>query len=341
MAAFVTEIEVGEYIDPSEMKFAQFAENWKEKYAYRQLAAKTIELYDFILDRYMLPAFGSKKIESFLPMHITDYIIYLESTRLDGKEGGLSTSTIEKHTNLLNSIFNFAIKNQIIKVNPVENAVKPVVRYKQREVYTIEEVEKLYTLLEDVVIHQSLMVKLAIDTGMRRGEILALEWEKINFKTNTIQIWHSLSYTKKEGYQIKSTKYENKRTVKASHYLMNKLKKYHDIKINERSQASELWEGGKYFFVFSNWDGKPFHPDTPSTWWDRFLKRNKFKRITFHDLRHTAATIQVSRGTHPKVISERLGHGDIKVTMNTYAHYIEEADQKAADSMDSIYANFK
>ncbi len=93
-------------------------------------------------------------------------------------------------------------------------------------------------------------------------------------------------------------------------------------------ESEEIWEGGKYSFVFSTDLGKPLDPSVPNKWWRRFLKRKGFKKIRFHDFRHTAATDLINRGSNIHSISKRLGHANITTTMNIYGHYLEEADQK-------------
>lgn len=167
-----------------------------------------------------------------------------------------------------------------------------------------EEVRELFSLLDKEETHHKLMIRLAIDSGMRRGEILGSEWDDLDFETNKITIKHTLSYTKESGYQLKDLKGNSRersgkpRIVIASSGIMKEFKKYHLQKRKERLQASELWEGGKKLFVFSDWNGKPFHPDSLSTWWTRFLNRTGFKKIRFHDLRHTAATLLINQGLH-------------------------------------------
>jgi len=347
LAEFKTELRSGEYIDPTKIKFGQFVDEWRTKYAEHNLSSKTLEMYNYLLNGHILPAFKNKRLDSFLPMTITDYLQGLAKVRHDGKEGGLSTSTTQKHYNVLSSIFKFAKKNHLIKNDPVENAEKPIVRYKKSDVYTTDEIIQLYELLKHEPIERSLIIKLALDTGMRRGEILALTWDKVDFDDKTIHVQHSLSYTRKKGYEVKGTKTEYRRFVSVAGYLMKELKDYHHIKKKQKFQADELWDGGDNFFVFCGWDkkagtfGKPFSPDGTSQWWDRFLNRTGFKRITFHDLRHSSATHLINQGVHPKVIAERLGHKDIKITMNTYGHYIKEADEKAANINDDIFGNIK
>jgi integrase len=92
-----------------------------------------------------------------------------------------------------------------------------------------------------------------------------------------------------------------------------------------------------HYFVFSNELGKPIRPDSISQWWARFIKKNNLKKIRFHDLRHTSATLLINEGVHAKVISERLGHADISTTMNIYGHVLAEADQTAAAHFDNFF----
>ncbi|WP_409347058.1 site-specific integrase [Paenibacillus sp. MBLB4367] len=118
----------------------------------------------------------------------------------------------------------------------------------------------------------------------------------------------------------------------------HKLKEYKLHCNKERMKASELWEGGEYFFLFTAWNGKPISPFSVNNYWGRFIKRNNLKYIRFHDLRHTSATLLLNQGVHAKIISSRLGHADITTTLNIYAHALQEADQAAADQFDSLFS---
>jgi integrase len=100
-----------------------------------------------------------------------------------------------------------------------------------------------------------------------------------------------------------------------------------------RSQGYEK----EYEWLFCNEDGTHFYPTTPTTWWRRFTKRAGVRFIRLHDLRHTSATLLINQGVHAKIISERLGHSDIRVTMNTYGHAFQKADQEAANKLDSLF----
>src|SRR5699024_2218693 len=230
---------------------------------------------------------------------------------------GLSSSTRQKHLNVLSNIFKMAHKHKIIEFNPVEEANRVIVRYKDGEVYNDDELKHVLHLLNKEENKQmALLVKLAFNTGMRKGEILALQTDDLDFANNTIHIRHSLSYTKENGYQLKQPKTKNSvRNIGVSSNLMKELKKHVQIKRSNRMEAGELWEGGSY--VFSTSLGNPIHQNVPSKWWSRFIDRmnrersHPLKKIRFHDMRHQFATGLISKGGNINKISKYLGHSSI------------------------------
>ncbi|MBH0228831.1 tyrosine-type recombinase/integrase [Halobacillus yeomjeoni] len=340
LSEFVTEIEAGTYIDPSKMKFEAFVSEWYEKHAKKHLAPKTLENYMYPIHNYLIPQFGHMRLDEFKPFHILNYLNSLENDgmRMDDKEGGLSPASILYHYRVLRNIFSRATEWNVIKANPVEKVKRPKVTQEKTEVFTQDEVIELFQLLQDQPIHQRIIIKLAITAGLRRGEILGLQWEDIDLDTRTIEVKHSLQYLNGEGFNLKTTKTKSSiRSVVIPAFLIDELKQYKHQKRKDRLKVAELWEGGKYDYVFSSEFGKPLYPTVPGTWWRRFIKRTGFKFIRFHDLRHTAATLLINQGVHAKVISERLGHADIKTTMNIYGQYVREADEEAANKLNDVF----
>jgi len=334
LAEFIAEINRGEYVAPSKENFSSFVEVWR-KDATRNLAPKTVEMYNYILDYRVLPAFSHLKLEDISHVMINDYIESID------KEG-LSTSTQQKHLNLLSNIFKLAVKSELVRFNPVDKADKISVRYAKTDVYNDDELKEVLSLLNQEDNKQmALLVKLAFKTGMRKGEILALEWKDLDFSTNTIHIRHSLSYTKENGYQLKQPKTKNSvRNIGVSSNLMKELKKHVQIKRSNRMEAGELWEGGSY--VFSTSLGNPIHQNVPSKWWSRFIDRmnrersHPLKKIRFHDMRHQFATGLISKGGNINKISKYLGHSSISTSMDIYGHLLKE-DREIADMIDDDY----
>jgi integrase len=297
------------------------------------LSNKTLETYEYLLNGRILKEFGHMKLDQIKTMHIVTFLDSLE---------GLSSATIKFHYRVLKDILKRAKEWKMIKENPVDGVSTPKVTNKEGDVYTEDEVIELFSLLENELIHWRIMIKLAITVGLRRGELLGLQWEDIDLEQNTISLNHALTHNKTDGYVLKEPKTKtSKRTVSVPPSIMKDLKAYKVTKMKERIQAAELWKGGEHFFVFSNWDGKPFYPSGPTRWWTRFTKRVGFRFIRFHDLRHTSATLLINRGVHAKIISNRLGHADIRTTMNIYGHALRTADEGAADKFEDILSSKK
>ncbi|GED14730.1 site-specific integrase [Aneurinibacillus migulanus] len=118
--------------------------------------------------------------------------------------------------------------------------------------------------------------------------------------------------------------------------MLEEMREYYLYKMKERDKIEDRWQDGKYSFVFCHPDGKAFHQERPYLWFRNFIKKNNLRYIRFHDLRHISATLLINQGVHAKIISERLGHGNISTTMNIYGHALRSADQSAADKFETI-----
>ncbi|MBY0005742.1 site-specific integrase [Priestia aryabhattai] len=342
-AQFEVEVYSGEYIAPEKMLFKAFVEEWRNKYAEEHLSPNTLVTYMLHLKNRIIPFFGEVKLEKIKPLHVLDFLKSLEGEglRKDGKKGTLSTSTIEYNHRILKNIFNRAVEWQLIKKNPMENIKKPKRIQKETSVYDKVEAELLISCLKKEETMWSVMIKIAITTGLRRGELLGLEWKHIDLVKGTLQVKQALSYVNQK-HIIREPKTKNSiRTVSLPEVLVDELKKYKSTWNKKRLKASNLWEGGQYQFLFTSWHGKPLHPSSITTWWRRFVSKHKLRYIRFHDLRHTSATLLINSGVHAKTISSRLGHADIRTTMNIYGHALQEADREATKHFDKLFANNK
>ncbi|MBA2874986.1 integrase [Anoxybacillus caldiproteolyticus] len=292
----------------------------------------------------ILPAFQYLRMDQIKPKHIIDFLDNLEENgmRMDGKGGKLSSSRIYYHYRILNNIFNFAQEIQIIKENPVKMVKKPKVEYKETEVYTDEEVAHLLECLESEtqVPHWQIIIKLAIITGMRRSELCGLEFKHFDYENGLVRVRQALTYTKTNGYEIheirKGNRTARQRDIHIPLSLATEVKKLELQRKKERLAAEKLWMDGKYNFILCDETGKPFNPNSLKNWWERFIKRHKLKYINIHALRHTSATLLINEGVHAKIISERLGHSDIKTTMNIYGHSLKQADKLATEKLESV-----
>ena len=179
---------------------------------------------------------------------------------------------------------------------------------------------------------------LDVITGMRRGELLALTWDKIDSKKQLITINSNLLYTSEDGIYTDSTKTESSnRIIHISEWLNELLKEYKKEQTkmkNEIEKGYSDWNPQGYLFVQK--DGSPMHPNTPYGWFMRFQKKNGLREVNIQTLRHTTATLLILNQVHTKLVSGRLGHSSTKTTNDIYAQYIKEADELVSDTLDDI-----
>jgi len=340
LAKFRVEVESGEYIAPEKMTFSTFVEEWRVKYAEKHLGKKTLETYQDHLSTRLLPVFGHKRLDDIKTFQLLDFFERVgHEPRRDGKEGTISPGTVQIIHRVAKNVFSRAVDWKIIKSNPLDGVKKPKSEAREMDVYDKEEVELLFLALEREPIQWRIMIALALTAGLRRGELLGLEWKHIDLEAGTIDVRQSLSFTRDGGYEIKDPKTRNSvRKISLPAHMLKELKEYRRHCARERDKVVDLWEGDdSHHFVFTGWNGKPLNPYSVKTWWKRFHAKHSIKYIRFHDLRHTSATLLLNSGVHAKVISARLGHANITTTLNIYAHVLQEADQAAADKLNDIF----
>ncbi|MFD0673481.1 tyrosine-type recombinase/integrase [Cohnella sp. GCM10027633] len=337
-AKFRQEVEAGAYIAPEKKTFGAFVEEWRDKHATKQLEASTIEAYAFQLRNHILPKIGHKKLSDIKSLHIVDLLdsVQKEGSRMDGREGGLSSTSARFIHRILKDIFARAVEWRIIQTNPVDTVKRPKVAQRESSVLDEEQAAKLFDALEKEPFLWRMLITLALTTGLRRGELLALEWKHIDLQNGVLEVRQSLSHANGKAIIKEPKTKTSARRVSLPASLTSELKLYYTHCRKERLALGDAWEGGDRFFLFSATNGKSLYHTVPGTWLRRFIKRHKLPQIRFHDLRHTSATLLINQGVHAKTIAARLGHADIRTTMNIYGHALQSADQAAADKFDSL-----
>ncbi|MDK2894832.1 MAG: integrase [Moorella sp. (in: firmicutes)] len=336
LAEFVAEVQKGQYIEPSKLTFAEFVERWIRDYGESNLAPKTLHRYKEILKR-ACQAMGHLKIEKIKPLHLLEFYKNLQEDgiREDGKPGKLSESTILYHHRVLSSILNDAVDWEVISFNPASKVTPPKVKKKQVPCYDKDQTAALLAALDKEPLKYKVLITLAVATGLRRGELMGLEWQDIDFKNNTIEVHQASQYLPEKGIFTKDPKNEtSNRMIAVPTSVMELLKQYKAQQAEERLKVGDLWQGSNR--LFTTWDGQPMHPDTISKWFPKFLRRYGLPPITFHGLRHTSATLLIAEGVNLKNVSRRLGHSNISTTGDIYAHALRSVDQEAAEKLDHI-----
>lgn len=314
------------------MLFMEFTEKWIDNYASVELEQSTFENYKSAL----------KVITEYFPKQRVSEIKALSIIEFFNSERKLKRGSLEAKYKVLKSLFKYAVQWSIIKDedNPMLDIEKPKNAQKQtnKDFYRNDEIKIMLNLIEELTEEQQLIVQLALVGALRRGEIIAITHDVLDFENSSILIKRSLQQSKKDGVKLKGTKSEDTRIIILPKSLMDRLHKLYIKKLNLRMSMGKLWEGHKedgkeLIFLFSNEYGKPYRPDSITQFWNRFTIRHKdvLRRIRFHDLRHSSATFLLSEGVNMKVIQKRLGHKNIKTTLNLYSHVSEKDDEKVSE----------
>lgn len=257
----------------------------------------------------------------------------------EDKDYFLSKQTIAHHHRLIHLIFAQALKEGLVRYNVADTATPPKVKKKDAEFFEIEQVLKIRDALIQEPLKWQAITNLFIDTGGRRGEILGLDWNNINFKDNSISIENNLQYTPDRGIYLElSTKNNVNRTISIAPEIMAILKSHRKEQLELKVKMGTYWNDSG--FCFTQDDGTPMNPDSINDWLDKFQEKYNLPNIHPHKFRHTHASLLYDSGENPVVISKRLGHKQVSTTQNIYAHLMKGKDRQASEKIaDKLYRN--
>ncbi|MBS3897494.1 MAG: site-specific integrase, partial [Dethiobacter sp.] len=298
-----------------DMTFEKWIEAWLagKKNVLRQT---TFDQYETLLKQHVIPEIGDIKISELSREDIQQLIdSKQQSGRKDGKPGGLSPKTLKHIRVLAKAILGEAFTDGLIDSNPMAKVTSPRVPDSGVRAWSAEEARKF---LKSVGEHRLFcLFWLLLHTGLRRGEVLGLKWEDVDLQNNIISIRQQYVATS-EGNAFHETKTKTgKRSIALSVSTIHKLKKHRERQSYELDVIGKNKDMG---LVFTGENGGPIDP----RWFSRLLASEAEKAgvptLTPHELRHTAATLMLRLGVHPKIVQERLGHANIATTLDLYSH---------------------
>ena len=305
-------------------KISEWMDEWVELYL-PNIEETTKIGYRTKIANYIKPAIGDIYLQSLRAEHIQKMVNDMIARELSPKN-------IRDTYNNINAAMKKALALRMIPYNPCEGVVLPKLKRYKANVYDIKMIHHLLDVAEGTDMY--LPILLCVTAGLRRGELLALRWDNVDFKNSLIQI-RSNMVRGEEDFIIKAPKSEaGIRDIRLGEEVMAILRQ-------ERVKyMTDLLERGSNFqnlgFVIRQHDGAPIRPDSMTRKWTRFIEANSLPRIRFHDLRHSNATALIQAGVNPRVVQQRLGHADVNITLNTYTHVLPDMDMDAAAKLDCI-----
>ncbi len=329
LAKILHEMNTGAYVEPSKMTVGEYLDRWLEDYARPNVAAKTFERYHQIVRQHLSPALGHHPLSKLQPLHIQAcYSKASASGRVDGR-GGLSPQSVLHHHRVLRQALSRAVKWRLLVVNPADAAEPPSPQRKEMQALDDAETAKLLRAAQGTWLH--VPVALAVTTGLRRGEVLGLRWDDLNLDAGTLAVRQSLQQTK-DGLAFKQPKNGKSRVVALPGLTIEILRQHRARQATEKLALGGVYDDQR--LVCAAPTGKPYPPDNISGAFARLVGRAGVKKIRFHDLRHTHATQLLGQGVHPKVVSERLGHATVAITLDIYSHVLPGMQEDAAAKVD-------
>jgi len=341
-AQWITDIKGGAILTNTKMTLKEFYAYFKKHT--EKLAPKTILAYDGFFTR-IDTALGHKQLDNITANNIRAFITNLsEEGTYKGKkkdQSTLSSTTIQKHHKLLNLLYNRAMKWGLASTNPCERTDTPKATSPHIAVYDEKTLSEFLAKLDTEETKYQALMLLALSTGMRRGELFALQWNAIDFDNNTIRILHTMQYIPAKGLTLKEPKTElSSRLLSAPPSVMAVLKRHKAEQSTKKLKLGDRWHK-EHDFVFTTWEGNAMHPDSLNTWLTRFTVENKLPHISPHAFRHMAASYLINSGVDVRTVSGKLGHARTSTTTDIYAHVIQSAEQQTADIMSGILADSK
>ena len=329
-------LDTGEHVDPSRITVRQWLTTWLATVR-QEVAPRSHERYSVIVNHHLIPALGNFAVAKLAPAHIQGFHNELAiGGRRDGKPGALAPRTRRQIHRVLSAALSRAVEQQVLARNPADVFKRRLPKVERQEMATLT-ADQSATLLDatrKTPLYWPVMIALA--TGMRRGEILALRWRNVDLDRGSLRIVESLEQTK-TGLRFKAPKNGRGRGITLPTFAIEELRR------RKREQAEELLalgvrQGGT-MLVCARPDGEPTSPFGLTHAFFTFMHKlsGVLPRVRFHDLRHTHATQLLLAGVHPRIAQERLGHSTVALTLDLYSHVSATMQEDAAAKIDAAF----
>lgn len=315
----IADLETGNISAPSAIKLSSWMDTWLNTYL-PNIEQTTKDGYEEKVNLYIKPNLGHIPLKALKNDDIQIWVNHLKKR--------LAPKTIRNAYNNLNAALKQAVVLRMIPYNPCEGTVLPKLQRPQTNVYSIAAIQHALATADDLSTY--LLILLGASVGLRRGEMAALQWKDVDFTKKTVSITQSRVHTA-QGIIEKGPKTQaGKRTITIGNDVANALRDAKSIYDNAVRNKPGFKNLG--YILFKD-NGEPFHPDSLTQKWERFVAKHNLPPIRLHDLRHSNATAMIAAGISAKVVQHRLGHANVSITLNTYTHVLPEMDQEAADKL--------
>jgi integrase len=349
----LTDLDNGTYVEPTKMTLGSWLDTWFKEYVTNSVKPSTRVSYDLYINKHIKPNLGHLQLKDVRPEAIQKfYNEKLVSGRIDKcknekgelvtRPGGLNPKTIKNMHNMLHEALEQALKNNHIVRNPCKAVILPKIKKHEMRVLTPKEQQKLLEAARQDRLGMGIVLALA--TGLRLGELLALQWKDINTKAGTLSVQRTVNRLKTFDDDAKSktaivfgepkTK-SSRRTIPLQGVILKELKEYKKRQNREKVKNIAVYQ--KQGFVFANEIGNPIEPRTFQDIFYKLIKEAGIPGANFHCLRHTFATRALEAGIPAKTVSEILGHSNISTTLDLYSHVSLDLKKESMEKLADLF----
>jgi len=310
------------HADAGALTVAEYLTQWLETTATRSVRKGTLTRYEQLVRLRILPHLGNVRLGKLTPSHIELFFT-------DLAKAGVSARGQQMAGNVLGRALKDAIRLKLITSNPVRDVVKPKPPKPEMRVWDAEQASCFLKEAGKDRLH--CLYVMAIATGMRSGELFGLAWDDVDWETGSVLVKRTLEEIKGQLAlkEVKTAK--GRRRIDLSRFALDALRS-HQKRMQADAHGSQS--------VFSDEEGGWLRrPNVTQRSFRPLIAAAKVPLIRFHDLRHTAATILLLANVHPKIVSERLGHASIEITLNTYSHVLPTLQRDAADKLEGVFSS--
>lgn len=328
------ELEQGTLATGPQRKLKDYLEDWLENVHKDNVRLTTYVKYKKQI-KYVVAELGEVWLQKLTPEQVRRFYTKLGKKKEEGGRG-LSSKTIHEVHGLLHLALKNAVRWGYVSRNVCDLVEPPRIVSREATPLTLEQAQ---ALLEKVREHRlEVLLTVAVVTGMRRGELLALRWSHVDLNRRLLLVLRTVDYIPKYGYVETEPKTSaGKRQIILPDFLVALLRQHRAGLLEQQLKLGDAWEN--YDLVFPNLHGTYFNPGYLDKLFARLLREADVPHMHFHDLRHSAATILLSMGVNIKVIQELLGHSDIAITLRVYGHLLPSMQGQAVEKWEDVFGN--
>ncbi|HUY05644.1 MAG TPA: tyrosine-type recombinase/integrase [Acidimicrobiales bacterium] len=331
------EIHQGLYVEPSRATLGSFLlSEWLP--AIRSTVRPTTwEHYRRAVEGYAVPNLGARRLVDLTPAQLNALYAQLlregrRNVSISTVNRGLSPKTVRHVHTMLHKALNDAVRWGHLARNPADRADPPRPASPEMHVWSREQLRAFLKFVEPHRLYGAWL--LFGTTGMRRGEVLGLRWREVDLKNKRLSIVRALVDVNRETVVSEPKTAKGRRTVALDAVTAAELERHRICQLEERLRIGDAWQDTG--LVFTHEDGSFLSPRLVSSWFAHLSRDAGLPRIRLHDVRHSYATAALIAGNPTKVVSERLGHASIAITLGTYSHVLPNMQEDAAEEVARI-----